>query len=192
MGGTLRLAMVNRATNEAELDALMARLADGDRTAFDPLFAALHPRAVRVARLRVDMQRAQDIAQTALLKVFSRASEFEAGRPVLPWFYAIVANEVRAVTRGAMVRAQVPLDADDGSPREIADSREDPEARATERELELAVERAIESLDAASADAIYAVLGRTDRPLVESATFRKRVSRAYARLRVALGVFDGR
>lgn len=184
--------MVTRAPNEAELDALMARLSDGDRTAFDPLFAALHPRAVRVARLRVDSQRAQDIAQTALLKVFSRASEFEAGRPVLPWFYAIVANEVRAVTRGAMVRAQVPLDADDGRPRDIADVSEDPETRATERELELAVERAIESLDPSSADAIYAVLGRTDRPPLESATFRKRVSRAYARLRVALGVFDGR
>jgi RNA polymerase sigma-70 factor (ECF subfamily) len=178
--------------NEAELDALMARLADGDRTAFDPLFAALHPRAVRVARLRLDLQRAQDVAQTALLKVFSRASEFEAGRPVLPWFYAIVANEVRAVTRGAMVRAQVPLDTEDGQLREIADCRADPETEATERELERAVERAIESLDASSAEAIYAVLGRIDRPPVESSTFRKRVSRAYARLRVALGVFDGR
>jgi DNA-directed RNA polymerase specialized sigma24 family protein len=183
--------MHTRAPNEAELDALMARLSDGDRTAFDPLFSALHPRAVRVARLRVDPQRAQDVAQTALLKVFSRASEFEAGRPVLPWFYAIVANEVRAVTRGAMVRAQVPLEPD-GAPRDIVDTREDPEGRATERELELAVERAIETLDPASADAIYAVLGRSDRPAIESATFRKRVSRAYARLRVALGVFDGR
>lgn len=183
--------MVQRAPNEAELDALMARLADGDRTAFDPLFSALYPRAERVAKLRVDPARAQDVAQTALLKVFSRASEFEAGRPVLPWFYAIVANEVRAVTRGAMVRAQVALE-EDGRDRFVVDEREDPEARATERELELAVQRAVDSLDAASAEAILAVLGRADRPEIESATFRKRVSRAYARLRVALGVFDGR
>lgn len=184
--------MVQRAPNEAELDALMARLSEGDRSAFDPLFAALFPRAVRVAKLRVDPQRAQDVAQTALLKVFSRASEFEAGRPVLPWFYAVVANEVRAVTRGAMVRAQVSLEGADGATHDIADEREDPELRATERELELAVQRAIETLDPTSADAINSVLGRTDRPAIESATFRKRVSRAYARLRVALGVFDGR
>jgi RNA polymerase sigma-70 factor (ECF subfamily) len=184
--------MNHRAPNEAELDALMARLSDGDRAAFDPLFAALYPRAVRVARLRVDPERARDVAQTAMLKVFSRASEFEAGRPVLPWFYAVVANEVRAVTRGAMVRAQVALESDDGTTRDVRDEREDPEARTTERELEHALHRAIESLDAPSAEAIHSVLGRGERPNVESATFRKRVSRAYARLRTALGGAYGR
>lgn len=181
--------MANRAPNEAELDALMARLADGERSAFDPLFTALRPRAVRVARMRVDPQRADDVAQAALLKVFARASEFESGRPVLPWFYAIVANEIRAVTRGKLLQSQVALDTDDGRPREIVDGREDPEARAIQRELELALERAIETLDPSSADAIAAMLGRTDRPTIDagsSAAFRKRVSRAYARLRLAL------
>lgn len=181
--------MANRAPNEAELDALMARLAEGDRSAFDPLFSALRPRAVRVARMRVDPQRADDVAQTALLKVFARASEFEAGRPVLPWFYAIVANEIRAVTRGKLLRSQVPLEADDGRTHEIEDRSEDPEARAIARELEVALDRAIETLDPRSAEAIAMMLGRTDRPTVEasaSTAFRKRVSRAYARLRLAL------
>jgi RNA polymerase sigma factor (sigma-70 family) len=181
--------MTTRSPNEAELDALMARLSEGDRAAFDPLFSALNPRAVRLARARVDPQRADDVAQSALLKVFARASEFEAGRPVLPWFYAIVANEIRAVTRGKLHRAQVSLEADDGRPREIADGHQDPERRAIERELELALERAIESLDTVSADAIATMLGRVERPAIDhqsSTAFRKRVSRAYARLRLAL------
>lgn len=181
--------MTTRSPNEAELDALMARLSEGDRLAFDPLFSALNPRAVRLARSRVDRQRADDVAQSALLKVFARASDFEAGRPVLPWFYAIVANEIRAVTRGKLCRAQVPLEATDGRPHEIADEREDPERHSIERELALALERAIESLDPASADAIAAMLGRADRPAIDnhsSTAFRKRVSRAYARLRLAL------
>ena len=85
--------------SERELDLLMARLADGDRTAFDPLFAALHPRAVALARMRLDASDADDAAQQTLVRVFSRASEFTPGRPVLPWFYAIAANEIHAVTR---------------------------------------------------------------------------------------------
>src|SRR5450432_861516 len=77
----------------------MDRLADGDRTAFDPLYAVLRPRAVRFARARLGVERAEDAAQATLLRVFSRASEFERGRAVLPWFYAIAANEIRAIAR---------------------------------------------------------------------------------------------
>ncbi|MDP3279004.1 MAG: sigma-70 family RNA polymerase sigma factor [Deltaproteobacteria bacterium] len=179
--------MVERAPNEAELDALMARLSNGDRSAFDPLFSALYPRALRVARRRVDSARAEDVAQTAMLKVFARAAEFEAGRPVLPWFYMVVANEVRAVTRGAMVRAQTTLEREDGSSRDLTDSNADPETEATWRELSRALESAVANLDATAAEAIYAVLGRGERPVVESPAFRKRVSRAYAKLRTALG-----
>jgi RNA polymerase sigma factor (sigma-70 family) len=184
--------MTRRAADEKELDALMARLADGDRAAFDPLFTALYPRALRVARLRVDEHRAQDVAQSALLKVFSRASEFEPGRAVLPWFYAIVSNEVRAALRGSTDRGRVSLDVDDERRQALVDEGEDPESRAVTRELERALEEAIELLDRSAAEAIYAVLGRAGRPEVESSTFRKRVSRAYARLRVVLGGSDGR
>lgn len=84
---------------EAALDALMARLARGDRSAFDALYAALLPRAERLAAVRVGGSEAADVAQNALLRVFARASEFEPDRPCLPWFYAIVANEVRGANR---------------------------------------------------------------------------------------------
>ncbi len=86
--------------NEDELDRAMDRLAAGDRSAFDPLYVALHPRAVSVARRRLhDDALALDAAQESLIKVFSRASEFARGAHVLPWFYAVCANEIRAIER---------------------------------------------------------------------------------------------
>jgi len=55
-----------------------------------------------------------------------------------------------------------------------------------ERELLRALEQAIDELDDVSAEAIRAQLGRSVRPALESPTFRKRVSRAYLRLRLLL------
>ncbi len=158
----------------------MDRLASGDRAAFDPLFRALWPRAVATARRRLEPAGASDAAQATMMKLFARAPEFTRGAPVLPWFYAIAANEIRAVQR--RVR---PGDAVDES---LAVDAGDPESLAVERELRAAVAQAVQSLDPASAEAIAALLGEGERPAIDDAAFRKRVSRAYAKLRVLLGV----
>ena len=174
---------------EAELDALMDRLSDGDRSAFEPLYEALRPRALRFARSRLDEASAEDAAQATLLRVFSRASEFEAGRPVLPWFYAIAANEIRSIARKKSIATP-----DDRPPVIDSPSRGpafggslDPESELCDREIARALERAIAELDEDSAQAILAMLERGPRPDASPATFRKRVSRAYARLRILLG-----
>jgi RNA polymerase sigma factor (sigma-70 family) len=169
--------------DEAELDSLMDRLADGDRSAFDPLYRALWPRAVRLAHMRLGAEHAEDAAQATMLRVFSRASEFDRGRAVLPWFYAIASNEVRAISRRVKPRAAVN--------ENDAAHVDDPESELCARELSRALERAIAELDGDSADAIYAVLERGPRPQMEAATFRKRVSRAYTRLRTILGGANG-
>ena len=166
---------------EDDLDAYMARLADGDRGTFDPLFRALYPRALRVACARLGRERAQDVAQASLVKLFAAASEFEPGRPVLPWLYAIVANEIRAEKRVA-ARTGESLEA----VAEVADAA-DTERAAADAELHRALDAAIAALDAPSAEAIAALLGRTVAPAIAPAAFRKRVSRAVARLRVLLG-----
>ena len=178
-----------RDPDEDELDRTMARLADGDREAFDALFRALHPRALRFARARLGPDLAQDAAQAALVKVFARAGEFTAGAAVLPWFYAVVANEMRAVARTHARRESVPSESAE-SPWTAPS--EDPERLLLERELHEALERAVSILDEASAEAIGALLGRAGRPAVSEVALRKRISRAYARLRVLLGGFDGR
>jgi len=169
--------------SERDLDDLMARLADGDRSAFEPLFVALYPRAVAAARRRLDAQAAADTAQSTMLKVFARASEFARGSPVLPWFYAVAANEVRATMRRA--RSYAPLE--EASGQALASSRPDPERAAIHRELSEALRKAIEELDPEAAEAIAAMIGEGERPDVAAPAFRKRVSRAYAKLRVLLG-----
>lgn len=166
---------------EAELDAWMARLATGDRAAFDLLFPELHLRALRLARARLGDAAAPDVAQAALLRVFARASEFTPGRPCLPWFYAIVANEIRA-SRRRDARLEAHADPAGNAPSEAPC----PETLLMTRELERALALAVESLDDQAEAAIRAMLGLAELPSVPSATFRKRVSRAYARLRVLL------
>jgi DNA-directed RNA polymerase specialized sigma24 family protein len=178
-----------RGLDEGELDHLMAQLAQGERGAFDPLFRALHPRALRFACARVGPDRGADAAQAALVRVFARAGEFTPGRPVLPWFYAIVANEVRALARkGGAARQETERSAAEA----WAVAPEDPERRLVEGELRGALERAITSLDDASAETIAVLLGRSAGPAITAPAFRKRVSRAYARLRLLLGGSDGR
>jgi DNA-directed RNA polymerase specialized sigma24 family protein len=164
--------------SERELDRLMDRLADGDRAAFDPLFRALWPRALAAGKRRLEASSASDAAQATMMKLFARAPEFTRGAPVLPWFYAIVANEIRAVMR--RVKPEVAVD-------ESLPAEGHPEGLAVERELRAAVAQAVQALDAASAEAIAALLGETARPAIDEAALRKRVSRAYAKLRVLLG-----
>lgn len=167
---------------EAELDSLMGRLAQGDRAAFDPLFPELQKRAQRVAHTRLDQATADDVVQSALLKVFARAHEFTPGRSALAWFYAIVANEVRGAQRAQ--RKHDPIDHHD---HHLVSPARTPDELLLERELEHALRAAIVELDPASAQAIHAMLGYGPPLILPSATFRKRLSRAYARLRVLLG-----
>ncbi len=176
--------MATPPTREADLDELMARLANGDRSAFSPLHAALRPRALRLVAARLGEAHAADVAQSALLKVFANASDFTPGRPCLPWFYAVVANEIRSERRRGVRLV----------PSEIADDAlvddHHPEAAFVDREIERALEVAIDRLDIDSANAIRALLGREPLPNLPPATFRKRVSRAYAKLRLLLGGHD--
>jgi RNA polymerase sigma-70 factor (ECF subfamily) len=166
--------------NERELERLMDRLADGDRGAFEPLFRELWPRALAAARRRLDPTLAADAAQSTMLRVFARAPEFRRGSPVLPWFYAVAANEIR----GAVRRVRLHDDVDEA----VAIATDaDPERGAIERELRVALSQAIESLDGPSAEAIGVLLGERPRPPIDDAAFRKRVSRAYAKLRLLLG-----
>jgi RNA polymerase sigma factor (sigma-70 family) len=172
-----------REPSEDQLNEWMSRLSQGEREAFDPLFRALYPRALRLARVRLPDEQASDVAQTVLMKIFARASEFEPGRPALPWFYAAAANEIHGQRRRAAMQAG----------RAVAEERahtlagtDDPERTLLERELRGALQRAIASLDEASAEAIACLLDDRPCPGLSAPAFRKRVSRAYARLRLFL------
>jgi len=175
--------LAESAIREAELDVLMSRLSRGDRDAFDRLYAGLAPRALRAARLRVGAVEAHDVAQQVLERVFARASDFTPGRPCLPWFYAIVHHELQASRRRG---ARLVLDETAAVNVVATGTDADPEGALLQRELERALASAIEELDADAAAAIGALLGRTPTPEVKPATLRKRLSRAYVKLRLLL------
>jgi RNA polymerase sigma-70 factor (ECF subfamily) len=169
-----------RAPSEAELDVLMARVSDGERGAFTPLFHALHPRALAVASRRLDRSHAAEVAQSSMVKLFANAAAFTPGRPVLPWFYAVVANEVRAeLRRHRKVTGAVSDDVPAGDPG--ADDA------LAERDLRRALQQCVDALDPVSAEAIASLLGEAPPPTIAPAAYRKRLSRAYARLRILLG-----
>ncbi len=168
------------------LHDLLVRLADGDRGAFDPLFAALWPLARRfAARLLAAPADAEDAAQQALIKLFAHASAFDRGRDALAWVLGIVAWECRTVRRRAGRRREEPLgDAPDAPAVPSA------EAEIVERDLLAAVGEVLGTLRPAEAEAILAAAaGR--RPAAGAAAFRKRLERARRRLREAWRVKHG-
>ena len=160
----------------AALQRGMSRLADGDREAFAPVFAALWPvlRAFAARVLPVAAE-AEDAAQTALLKVFSRAAEFDPGREALPWALGIAAYECRTLRKSRARRREEPTQA---SP-EPADART-PEDAAIERDLQAAAAEVLDGLRALDAETLLAAARGERDP---SATFRKRLERAVARFR---------
>jgi len=172
-----------RDPSEGQLDAWMSRLSQGERQAFDPLFRALYPRALRLARIKLTTEHAADVAQTVMMKVFARASEFEAGKPVLPWFYAIAANELRTVQRRTAQGTRMVPETHAHHLR----GADDPERLLLEQELRGCLDRAMAALDDESAEAIACMLDERRSPGIAAPAFRKRVSRAYAKLRLLLG-----
>src|SRR5512146_1757498 len=83
-----------------QLQRCLTRLADGDRTAFRPLFDLVWPRVREIAgRMMPHASDADDAAQTCLLKVFDRASEFDPERDALAWIVGIVSYECLTLRR---------------------------------------------------------------------------------------------
>ncbi|WP_366935120.1 RNA polymerase sigma factor [Pyxidicoccus fallax] len=163
------------------LQGWMARLADGDRSAFAPAFGVLHPLLVRFcARLLPDGADAEDAAQAALLKVFTRAADFDASRDVLPWVLSLAAYECRTCRKARQRRRE------DAAPDEaLPDDGEGPEARLAGAQLAAALRDVLDDLRPEDVATLAAAMGEAERPAVPPATFRKRVERAMTRLRAA-------
>ena len=98
--------------NDPALDALMARLADGDRSVFDEVFRRLWPSTLRLCSSLVrDDDDAADAAQQAMVKILERASDYDKQRPALPWALAIAAWECRTLKRSRARRREAPGEA---------------------------------------------------------------------------------
>ena len=160
----------------SELDALMTRLADGERDAFSPLFRALWPPALKVCeRMLEGRADAADAAQAAMMKILERASEYDRNRPALPWALGIAAWECRTILKRQHRLKE--------TPEKVTVSDEGSGAHELEQKLLLsAALHAMGSLTESEQQTLLATYWETEGD-VSGPTFRKRRQRALKRLR---------
>ena len=170
---------MERVEREA-LQRQLERLADGDRDAFHPLFVRLWPLLRGFAARCLSREEAEDVAQEALLRVFSRAAEFDRRRDALSWTLGIAAYEIRSARKRRERRREQPA----GALAERPDPAGSPEDAAVAGDLERELHAALAALGPADAETLLAY-ARGERPDLPGATFRKRVERALERLRGA-------
>lgn len=160
------------------LDAAMARLAEGDRSAFAEVFTALQGPIERLCRsMLMSEADAADAAQEALCKILERASDYDKARAALPWALAIAAWECRTILRKRTRRRETELP-----------SQEPGGAHAEEgllqRDLVQAATSALGELSDVDRETLVATFWE-EGVAVSGATLRKRRERALGRLRVA-------
>ena len=156
----------------------LTALARGDRAAFDPVFQRLWPLFRGFTGRCLPGGDAEDAAQEALLRVFSRASEFDPRRDALAWALGIAAWEIRTARTRARRRREAPVEA----LSQRAGPGTSPEQDAMAREAAAALDRAMAELSPSDAATLLAY-ARGERPDLPGPTFRKRVERALRRLR---------
>lgn len=164
-----------------ELDLTMARLADGDRSAFPLVFRELWPklRALCSSLLKHEGD-AEDAAQRALEKVLTRAADYDPSRSALSWAFAIAAWECRTTLRSRQRRAEV----FDAELERVPGSEPGGADRAMlQRELEEAALSALGELSESDRTALVAAYW--DEAPAGDPTSRKRRQRAVERLRLA-------
>jgi RNA polymerase sigma-70 factor, ECF subfamily len=161
----------------SDLNALMARLADGERSAFTGVFRTLWPSILRlcVSMLRNEAD-ATDAAQAAMEKILSRAPDYDRTRPALPWALAIGAWECRTVARQRSRRREV---MDDVAPVGVVSGAED---SVIQEDLTRAAITAMGQLSDADRETLLATFW-DEAASVQGPTLRKRRERALERLR---------
>ncbi len=91
----------------------LARLKEGERAAARPVFNALWPACLALARSQLhDDADANDAAQSALLRLFGEVAAFDASRSGLGWALALVTWECRTLRKKRARARLVPLDDD--------------------------------------------------------------------------------
>jgi RNA polymerase sigma-70 factor (ECF subfamily) len=157
----------------------MARLADGDRSAFSPVYEALWPVLRKFVARQLPAVDSEDAAQEALLKVFCRASDFDPERDALTWALGIAAFEVRTVRKRVLRRKEAL-----GEPPRPSGAGESMEDDVISRDLQSVALEVLGTMEPSDIETLLnAASGR--RSSVRAATFRKRLQRALSRMRIA-------
>ncbi|MEI9948800.1 MAG: sigma factor [Pseudomonadota bacterium] len=166
-------------THESEIEELLTRLADGDRSVFSLVFKRLW---VPIQRFCVNMLKhdadAADAAQQTMAKIFERVSDYDPKRPAMPWALAIAAWECRTLQRKRFRRRELPED----PATEPVDERA--ESELIRRDLTQAALIAMNELPETDRATLLATF-LDEATTVGGATLRKRRERALGRLRAS-------
>jgi RNA polymerase sigma factor (sigma-70 family) len=168
------------AATRLQLTQLMTRLADGDRSVIDAVYAGLWPVVSSFCSKTLDRADAEDAAQQALLKVFDQAANFERDRDAITWVLSIAVWEVRTIRRRRQrSKTSVLNDA------EYSCAADSPETLTVERQITGAALQALGQLSSADQETLLATFNEEVPVGVAGATFRKRRERALVRLKDA-------
>lgn len=127
----------------------ISRLKQGDLNGLESLVNRYQAQAVHAAYLIVyDRALAEDIAQTAFLKLVEKIHQFDEQRAFLPWFFRIVVNDALKIAQKQ--KRNVSLDELDDPVARLAESLTNPalqpERLLEEKEIRENILRAIQSL----------------------------------------------
>lgn len=122
---------------------VVAQARQGDPRALETVLAAIAPSISRFGlRVCANATDADDVLQDTLLTIARRLDEFEGRSSLLAWAFAIARRACWRHRRG--LKNAPPMSGDAAS--ELPDPAPNPEARASTRELLLAVDRAVKAL----------------------------------------------
>jgi RNA polymerase sigma-70 factor (ECF subfamily) len=168
------------AERRRQIQGWMAQFADGDRAAFQPLFDALWPVLLAFASRTLEQAPdAEDAAQQAMLKIFSRIVDFDRTRDGVSWALGIAGYEVMTLRKQRTRRREAGAAALDG----LAQAGSDPEAQAVAEQLRQAVFELVGELPESDRAALACAFTGASPPADERS--RKRRFRAVERLRAA-------
>ena len=128
--------------------ALVALVRDGDHRARERLAHRVGDLAyVFALQLTGGSETARDVAQDSVLRFFEHLDQFDANRPIEPWLYQIVRNQVRDLSRRNRLRRHESLDAWLERGRgEAVDPSADPVRDAERHDLQRRIWRAVSAL----------------------------------------------
>jgi len=182
---------------DEQIRAALVRLRNGDIDGLSILVEEYQVQATRIAFLITqDKAQAEDVVQSAFLRVYERIHQFDMQRDFAPWFFRIVANA--AVQTAQREQRQVSLENESGiSLAEILpDSLPSPDEQAERSELREAVWEALGQLSPKqrAAMVLHYYLDMKEGELAEETdskpgTVRWRLHTGREHLRVLLGRF---
>ena len=128
----------------------ISRLKQGDLSALEPLVERYQVQAVHAAYAIVyDRALAEDIAQTAFLKVVERVHQFDQERPFAPWFFRIVVNDSIKAARKQKKTFSLDQDSNESTAqlaKWLVDPGSRPEQVLEDKEIRLNILQAIQTL----------------------------------------------